>query len=221
MQAIRKGRSAKCPFCDAGCLDSSKVWYDQSLLSTPHFTVLPSVGALVPGWTLVAPKKHFLSMGAIPRQYRLELKDLLGRVTSILQHGFGKTVQFEHGPATHKSQIGCGLDHAHIHVVPIDFDLIGAAKSDSAIVWSDFGSGLHEIPKQRDDYLAIADHASSLIGYPNRPISQYFRKLIAIRLGIPDQFDYTKFGHFENVRITAQVVSKLAQLEHQARGQVA
>ena len=218
---MSKGQSRNCPFCEAGVGPTDTVWYNQPLLSTPNFVVLPSIGALVPGWVLVAPKKHFLSVASIPYRFRQELGGLLKRATGIVEQGFGATVQFEHGPATHNSQIGCGLDHAHIHVVPIGFDLVDTARSDPTIAWSKLGSGFHEIQTQGNDYLAITNQVSSWIGHPIAPVSQYFRKLVALKLGIPDQFDYNKFSHIENVRITAQTLLKLSGIEGQAHAHAA
>jgi ATP adenylyltransferase len=84
---------------------------------------LPTVGALVEGWILVVPKSPALSFAEISTPQFDELEAFLGDIIPLLQESYGPVAIFEHGPSRHGSAVGCGVDYAHLHLVPTDVDL--------------------------------------------------------------------------------------------------
>lgn len=60
------------------CLESSEVvrqpWNDP-LFETQNFIALPSVGALLEGWLLLVPKRHFILLGALPDLMLVEMQE--------------------------------------------------------------------------------------------------------------------------------------------------
>lgn len=109
-------------FCNLCCANSAESW-NVPLLESPNFVVLPSLGALVEGWVLLVPKQHFLSMGALPDSLIPEMQDLKRSVCAFLQDTYGTASAFEHGPGQKERKVGCGVDHAHLHILPVNFDL--------------------------------------------------------------------------------------------------
>jgi len=193
-----------CSFCSIDADNPAILpWYNIPLLQTEHFVVVPSIGAVVPGWVLVLPKVHALSIAEVPRDQRNELKVLIKCTKNLVEKQFGRATLFEHGASTRDSLIGCGVDHAHLHIVPLQFSLISLALSDKVVSWVKRTHAPHDINDMHSDYLLISeDSFTCVIGHLQQPQSQYFRRLIANALGVPDQYNYRTHSFLSNVRLT-------------------
>src|ERR1017187_4678860 len=97
-----------CTLCAELESDAGRAPWNEPLIETEHFTVIPSLGALVEGWLLIVPKMHFISMGALPIDLRAEADGLEHQTRSLLKAKYRKpVVGFEHGPsAAHHGKIG-------------------------------------------------------------------------------------------------------------------
>jgi hypothetical protein len=116
---------------------------------------------------------------------------------------FGSSVFFEHGSVAPASVVGCGVDQAHLHVVPLGFDLIEQVRCDNAVAWTSVSMSdpWKYIPRGEEYYLVMnASHA--FVGKPMRPESQYFRKQIAAGIGHAEQWDYKGWPNYGNVART-------------------
>ncbi|MEU8610240.1 HIT family protein [Actinoplanes sp. NPDC048791] len=169
---------------------------ESPLLNTPDMMVFPSVGSLVEGWLLIAPKRHVITLSELTGAERTSFQDVVDRVGQIVGAKYGKFVTFEHGPATAGRSAGCGVDHAHLHVVPTVANLVGGARAIHPVgarltwkqaVWpwdarQDHESGM--------DYLYLCDQngVGSIAAAPEIP-SQLFRRVIAGHLG-HDKWDW-------------------------------
>lgn len=188
--------STCCKFCHVFSLHAHEP-HNRILLSTDNFVVAPSVAALVPGWLLVVSRHHTLSVGSCGATLRGELKTLVSRLrraTARRNQDFSVAV-FEHGPAAAQSSVGCGIDHCHLHVVPLEFSLwLAAHKVDSfpSITWRDvtdldataaaFAAGA--------PYLYVEQDGFARIGTATSIPSQFFRRAIAISLGKQTTFNW-------------------------------
>ena len=86
--------------------------------------MIPSFGALVEGWVLVVPKEHCISLGALRAKLRGR-HEVEERNRAVLRQRYEKpVVAFEHGPSAGNHGTGCGVDHAHLHLVPLACDLL-------------------------------------------------------------------------------------------------
>ena len=201
---------SKCCLCsNIGAGNHHQRW-DEPLFSSANFLALPSLGSMVEGWLLVVPKKHFLSMGAMPADMANDMMDFRALVVKYLAPKYGALCAFEHGPSCLRRQIGCGVDHAHLHLVPIGFDLISAARPfhPRNLAWSDadldkcrsaFAQGL--------DYLYVEQPLGhGRIAVHDEFGSQIFRKAIASHLGIPDRYSWHDYPQHENIRRTIDSV---------------
>lgn len=205
---------ASCRLClDLLSQDPVKVW-NKPLFESPNFFVLPSLGALVEGWLLLVPKKHFICMGALPETVAAEMQEMKRVVCSLLQKHYGKVCAFEHGPSRPNCRVGCGVDHAHLHFVPIGFDLASAVGPflPQSVHWSE--AGLRECQTaftQGEDYLYLEQPIDTgRIAVYKGFGSQLFRRAIATQIGASNQFNWRQYPQFSNVTAT---VDKIRQHE--------
>lgn len=96
---------------------------DTVLWETKHFRVVPSKGGFVPGWVMIVPRAHVLSMAGLGDDHLTEFAELVSLVVAKVASRFGGPTLFEHGAFVEQSSFGCGIDHAHVHVVPLPPDI--------------------------------------------------------------------------------------------------
>lgn len=186
-----------------------KAW-NEPLFESPNFVVLPSVGALVEGWLLLVPKKHFICMGALPDSVATEVQEMKHIMCSALQQIYGQVCLFEHGPSRANLSVGCGVDHAHLHVVPVEFDLASVVIPffPKDVLWSEAGlEDCRAAFARREDYLYLeqpigAGHIATHQGFG----SQLFRRAIAARIGALNQFNWREYPQLPNVSATIDKV---------------
>lgn len=90
------------------------------LYESGGFIVVPGAGALVPGYTLIIPRQHILSIGYLPHHLDDEFRSILQGVTTWLATEFDAEPHiFEHGAKNFREKGGACADHAHTQVVPL------------------------------------------------------------------------------------------------------
>lgn len=152
-----------------------------------RLVVVPSKGALVPGWVLVVPIDHVLTLAELPQPSRSPFAALVARVEARLLATVGPSVLFEHGPAAVGRSAGCGVDHAHLHVVPVPVDLRKAAVQaevlDAALPWTPAAWPWEARTEPDKDYLFVrdADGAGWMAEATSLP-SQAFRQTLCRHL---------------------------------------
>jgi ATP adenylyltransferase len=191
-----------CTLCGTGSRES----WNTPLIESANFKILPSLGALVEGWVLLVPKRHFLSMGSLPESLITEMQQLKEKVCSSLSKTYGKVSAFEHGPGRIQSVVGCGVDHAHLHLVPIDFNLSVAVAPylPNGSRWSAASyAGCRAAARDGVNYLYLEQPIGrGRIVRDSRLGSQLFRRAVAAHLGVPDEFDWRSNPQLENVTRT-------------------
>ena len=188
----------------------SETW-NREIVGSPSFTVIPSLGALVPGWLLIVPRRPITSLKLLNNSERAELLGLVKMLTFRLSEFGSTTYCFEHGSTLAGSVVGCGVDQAHLHIVPLKFNLLNAVaqRSASVIEWN---SGTKFIPLKGlpDDaeYVTVWNAITNegLVGAVINPLSQWVRRVIAAELGIEDEWDYRKNPQIENVEQTLKAM---------------
>lgn len=203
--------SPTCPYC-TGLLaprPSAEPW-DQIIASTRKFVLAPSLGALVPGWLLVISRQHVLCAGALPAAEHAEMLELVECARTQVERAFGPATVFEHGPARPGTPAGCGVDHLHMHVVPLGFSLRAAATAITPrLTWQQLEGtpDLAAVHRSGIDYSLVKEPDRPAVWAPTpRGVNQFLRRAIAMQLGIPEQFDY----RFNNCR--SHVSETLARL---------
>ena len=186
--------------------------WDVDLFDHDDFAVVPSLGALVPGWLLVVPRVPAINFAELGQSARSALEQLLVDVRARLMMPNHTIYEFEHGSGHFGSAMGCGLDQAHLHIVPLNFDLVSAALAfgDSEISWSeieDRDDPWKSLPS-KCEYILVRGASKTILGSVRRPTSQWVRRVIAATIGLENEWDYKKFSGAENVMRTQIMVAK-------------
>lgn len=176
--------------------------HDIVVASNYHFVAVPSLGSLVPGWMLLVPRRPMPTLSLMNLEERQSLAalrtDLSGRLGL-----YGQTVYaFEHGGSS-GSLASCGVDQAHLHLVPLEFDLLQAARRHD-LSWRPSVS-IHELVEADTggrEYLFAERAGVSLMGFPEAPMSQWFRRVIAQACGV-EEWDYKRNPNLKQLEATA------------------
>ncbi len=195
-----------CQLCTA---DPRLIW-NKPLFESPNFVVLPSLGALVEGWLLLLPKEHFLSFGTLPDRLVSEMQELKQEVITRLDKLYGPVSVFEHGPCAEGRSVGCGVDHAHMHLVPIEWDLRQAVAPflPSEVSWlsADLETCRDAI-RNESDYLYLEQPVGKgHLVFGQNLGSQVFRRAIATHIGVPEEFNWRNDPQVENIEKTIATI---------------
>jgi len=107
---------------------------------------------------------------------------------------------FEHGAcsSSEQPQSAC-INHAHIHLIPGSYNLLSEAPTPVC----KYDSLQEFLNEERDEpHLMIQDPGGPFMSFEDMPTSQFFRRIIARRLGIPDHWDYAAAPFDENIMQT-------------------
>ena len=185
---------------------SSQPW-DTMVFESENFVAMPTRGAIIEGWMLVVPKKHYLCMGALGKLQIKELVRFKTLLVSTLQDCYGRMTIFEHGPAKPNLSVGCGVDHAHLHLVPISFNLI--EKSEEALPENFRWHQINNMAQLRDyyieqkSYLYVEQSVGKMYAGTHLDLGgQLFRKIIASEIGKADKYDWKVNAEEENIMAT-------------------
>lgn len=184
-----------CKFCSV--FDLAEAPCDRPIFRTPNFIVAPTIGALVPGWMLIVSTTHFVSAGALPHDALVELRDTIDTVATAMRQSNKPAAIFEHGPVCENTVVGCGIDHCHVHVVPLEFNLYSQAAQPSreaGIRWKPAAdiTATKDYHDAGHPYLYIEENGLCRIGTSANLPSQFFRRVIASQQGRPDEFDWKR-----------------------------
>lgn len=180
--------------------------FDRPLASSDVAVAIPSLGSLVQGWTLIVPRVASINMRELSSELRADIDAFGTQTAEVLEAQFQQPVwEFEHGPIGVGTATGCGVDQAHMHQVPLSFDLIERLLdrghqtmelADSADPWAE----IH--PR---DYWLIRNRRlqKAVVVYPTEPQSQGVRRIIAGAVGHDAAWNYRTHPMRENALATA------------------
>lgn len=193
----------------------SEALWDREILRTERFVALPSAGSLVAGWTLIVPRRPMLNLSQTTAEEREELDAIATDVADFLSKEDHEVFFFEHGSRTVGSLTGCGVDQAHLHIVPLPFDLIAAAtaRTETGIVWHDarnMAAPFAALPSD-GEYVALWSRGDrrTMIGAVTEPVSQWIRRVIADELGIGAEWNYQSHPQLDRVQETLALLKPL------------
>ena len=182
---------------------------DFPLFVSNLFVVMPTLGCLVPGWLLVIPRRPMANLTSLDTNERKSLRKLVAAIQSRLNHLEKQVFYFEHGSVL-GSLSSCGVNQAHLHIVPLPFDLIEAAIRQPGVAWNPISCQAHSLRVKHREYLFVTDSRDrAMIGLPTSPRSQWFRRLIAVETDQQDHWDYKTHSGLENIRETVQLVGQI------------
>lgn len=204
--------TGSCRFCDIAIGKYQYREIDEPFAISEEFVAVASIGALVEGWSLIIPKEHHVSMRSI--YGNVAFTNFVGSVLPSLVSQYGSLIAFEHGANKKGSITACGTEHAHLHLVPLGESLLSDLQN-SGMQWIQCHASEIANKSGNSEYLFYSELNSRKdwldpVGYLHileQPISQYFRRLIAIRLGNTDTFDYRRFPHLDTAKQTRTVLA--------------
>jgi diadenosine tetraphosphate (Ap4A) HIT family hydrolase len=112
-----------CEFCEELSGRSSRIekiygaGFRRIVRSYGEVVVMPTIGQLFLGSMLIVPREHVETIADANARVQEEVEEALIDIQGRLQH-LGRVVLFEHG-AKRSTSSGCGVYHAHLHVVPV------------------------------------------------------------------------------------------------------
>lgn len=202
--------SDKCRFCSVQHGDKKYKITDTPIMENESYYLLSSIGALIEGWTLVIPKTHEYSM----KKHYSDSKfyEFVNQCVNIIKKAYGvdKVIVFEHGANQFGSLTACGTNHCHIHIVPLKESLL--KDIDKIFDWEKLPFNQVENYVKNSEYLLYADVEGDLessecyVHLLKEPVSQFFRRIIADKLGCPDKYNYKEN---ENIDISNSTVKTL------------
>ncbi|MGL4942253.1 MAG: hypothetical protein ACRC46_03570 [Thermoguttaceae bacterium] len=166
---------------------------------TENFVALPIIGQLFPNSLVALPRQHIeTSAGFSPyliQEFEFFINSLLVKLSKV-----GKPVFFEHG-AVSCSGGGCGIYHAHVHIVPLPYSI------EPKVFFPEFTAKARNISETLnelqgcDEYLLFGDMSEVLYAsvkeMAQRPPSQFFRKRLVDRFSIHQSWDWRTYLHQE------------------------
>jgi diadenosine tetraphosphate (Ap4A) HIT family hydrolase len=199
-----------CRFCMLRDKGHSAVW-DKSLICDGQIQVIPSKGAIVAPWLLVVPNAHVPSAALLSHEEKLSVSRLIKGIRHRAASAGQNLVVFENGSPYFGADISCGVEHVHIHIVALNFNLIGELQSylprkiGGLEPWSSMA------PVPNTPYIYVDDGNEQVYFDASTAPSQFVRQLVATAVGRADEFHYDLFPHVENAISTVEWFDRLLQ----------
>lgn len=158
------------------------------------FAVIPSLGPLAPGHSLLCPREHVRSFADLSTGLDDECAELTVSLRRRLAELYEAEVHvFEHGMAAHGARTLCTVDHAHLHFVPLPRACSAPVPGDPR--WSPYDGSLEELRRAVDgrEYVAYRtpDGRSRVLAADEGELeSQFMRKVLARAHGRPERWDW-------------------------------
>lgn len=195
-------------------INSPSATWDIPLFESANFAVIPSLGSLVEGWLMIVPKRHYLAIGALSPYLVSEMDELKYETIDRLTPLYDDVCCFEHGPSSANHRVGCGVDHAHLHVVPMEFDLVKAASLFLPVgtEWerASWESCQRAFESQKDYLYVEQPIGIGRIAVHDNFGSQTFRKAISNQIGLKKEYNWHEYPREEVINQTIKSLTNSA-----------
>src|SRR5260370_13061222 len=81
-------------------------------------TAVASLGQIVEGYVVVFGREDGISLRSLEEAARGDFLNLVRTARQRVEQRFGPTVLFEHGPSFAGTDVSCGVNRMHLHIVP-------------------------------------------------------------------------------------------------------
>ena len=206
-----------CEFCDefaGGSANSFAVHYaneiaSRTILEQDGFRAMPSIGQVVPGYLLLVPTRHHRAFADMSLEELNAAEALKTALTEQMRSMYGDCLFFEHGVRNPDSG-GCGISHAHLHVVPFPVEKDPVDELVRAFPFEEVSSlvDLKRIQPSESYLYFESVQGNRYVFYPPYIPSQYVRRLLAEALGIPS-WDWRQCGREDGLLNTLSQMSRL------------
>ena len=185
-----------CPFCSEiqtgvlpQLLSGAYSCFSSLCYKSTRKVLLPSASPLTAGHLLVVPRSH---VGSVLSLHDTDKHDFLNVLSfaqdTIASQYCGQSVYlFEHGVGTDAPSANCGIDHAHLHVLPLSDLLVSQV---SAAVLERYpasaSTSIHKVlapaHATNDSYLLFGSPTELYFVQPAKVPSQFMRRALASEL---------------------------------------
>lgn len=200
-----------CRFCDKfnteanpHCAESREA-YDEVLLQTHAFVVVTSLGCLAEGHLLIVTRTHSTSMGALGDAQFAEFVEVKERVRCLLTREYSAPIFFEHGAAPRRVRAGSCIDHAHCHALPVPpgMNLVSDIRKQFHGHYIESISAIRDKGRAQQPYLFFEERNTDKYLFDGQIVpSQYFRQLIAVKLGIAEEWNWQTHHQLDSAHKT-------------------
>ncbi|MFT9206403.1 HIT family protein [Acetobacter orientalis] len=164
-----------------------------------RFVAVPTIGQMFEGSFLILPIEHVETCAIQTEDARAEMLSLTDEMITHCS-AFGKPIVFEHG-ATSAEGGGCGIYHAHLHVVPIPTataaaELFPEATEevvDLAAAWRTLHGSPHYLLLGDGKSMRIRDLSTNPGVFP----SQFFRRRLSEFFSLKTSWDWRSYPAVE------------------------
>ncbi len=173
-----------CPYCtniiyNHGKYNAFETDHCNEILDRgPHVVLTPTLGMFIEGHLLAVTVEHVPSIACLPETTLVNLSSYIKNIAAKLSTIFGSYCFFEHGVGLRDTRENKGqtIDHAHIHLIPINNQM--NSKILSLLKWENLNS-IQEIKKYVDEgYLLHAFNNNFYICPKPEIESQWIRKTV-------------------------------------------
>lgn len=202
-----------------GC---GNVAHDRPLLETKDWIVAPTLGAIVPGWLLIIPRREAINYRNLSAISGLAPLAAVREVAAHLSLTMDEIIWFEHGPANAGTLVGCGLDHAHLHmIIRPQFDFaafVASARAAADLNWFEMDTRIAYSRLGTRSYFIAGSGDSAIVATDVETAgSQFFRKVVASLIGDRAGWDYRSHPHRENIKGTIEMFHHLKEARQLGR----
>lgn len=189
--------------------------HDCPLLARAEWLVAPTLGAIVPNWLLLIPRDPVLNFRVWAELHGRRPVGLLQDVRLHLGLRANEIIWFEHGPFSTGTLIGCGLDHAHIHILIrpcFSFEAFTKkARSLSDLEWAanENYDAYRTLAVERSYLIAGSGDATIIAQDVESTGSQFFRRVVGALADVGDAWDYRRYPHVHYVGQTIRTFRSL------------
>ncbi|MFH1065277.1 MAG: HIT family protein [Nanoarchaeota archaeon] len=192
-----------CAFCNRNRLEK------ELITETKNFLVVPTIGQIVEGYTLIIPKKHVLCFGLLSSNMLEEYIELKDKVDKAITTAYQKPMYFEHGI------VGQTVPHAHMHCVPSNADLLpGLLMRNYSIKGRRVLSselGLKDVVKDFGPYYYY-EHSGFKIAFDVNVSEMALRIALADTLDIPEAADWRNVNKSDDEKSMKKTIEKLKKI---------
>ncbi len=178
--------SIKCPFCKKNRFKNNKLVglpaENSILFENNDIYVQIDIAPLCCGHILIVTNKHYLNFFELPNNIKEDVIKLKNKIKEIYKEVYKADVLFfEHGSAK-KGYAGSSIDHAHLHCIPCDFDII---ESLNETLGNSIECDILDFSNKFNNefsYIYVEKNEKKLIYKVEKLPSQFLRKLISEKL---------------------------------------
>ncbi len=178
--------SRECPFCKKTRFENNKLIglpaENSILFENDNVYIQVDISPLCLGHILIISNEHYLNFFELPNNIKEDVIKLKNKIKEIYKEVYKIDVLFfEHGSAK-IGYAGSSIDHAHLHCIPCDFDIIESLNETLGNATEcdilDFSNKFNN----EFSYIYVEKNDKKLIYKVEKLPSQFLRKLISEKL---------------------------------------